>query len=465
MTRQREPICDEGAEEAVISAAVLHPDALEVALEHLRPDDFWLDRHRIIFQAMIDLDAASTKLDAVTIAGHLRAQGSLDRVGGTPEIGRLLDATPAVAHVLDHARVVADRARQRRVVQAGRTIMAEGAAVVPDLDEFCRMAEQRVSDAAEDRDQVDAAVDLGTCAAAVIEELSERAKLEYSGVGQRCGLVEVDNKLGGWEPGVHVIAGRPAMGKSAYAKGVMRGLVEQTGGLGVFISLEMPKEQLAMRMLSAESKVPLARIRSGTVTSGEMSTLAEAAQALGRLPISLRFCPGATIQDIRSTIRRALRDQRLKFGKDLHLSCVVVDYIQLARSLGRTREEEVSAVSRALMHMAGELTCPILALSQLNRGVESRSDKRPQLSDLRESGAIEQDAYTVQFLYRDEYYFEDSADAGLAEVIVAKGRNVQTGTVKVAFRGEYTLFENDMDTQFAEDASAQLDPDFDVRYP
>lgn len=444
MTQQQTPICDEEAEDAVISSAILSPDAWEVARDIVVAEDFWVWRNRYIWLALAELDAKGSKFDIVTIAGHLRDSGKLDSIGGTPALARLLDATPAVAHVTDHAGRVAALARQRRIVDASRRIAAEGQTIVGSIDDFCSWAESELGSAAEKGQSNDAPSDLGTTAAEVVTSVEERMKSGSGMAGYPSGLLELDRRISGWNPVLYVIAGRPGMGKTAFAQRVAMGIAEATGKLAFQLSLEMPKEDLASRALSGEARVSLQAIRTGDI-KGHEDALIAAATKLSRLPFSILFRPAATVADVRAAARRALRDQRIKHGADLEIGCIVVDYMQIMRGDTRgNREQEVSGISRGLMAIAGELKCPVLALSQLNRSVETRDvkNKRPNLSDLRESGAIEQDADTIMFLYRDEYYHEDSPDQGVAECIVAKQRNGPTGTVKLRFSGKYTLFEN-----------------------
>lgn len=447
----RSPICDEAAEDAVISSAILSLDAWEVARDIVNAADFWLGRNRDVWLALVELDAKAVAFDAVTIAGHMKTAGTLERIGGTPELARLLDATPAVAHVSDHATRVAALARQRRVTEAARRIVAEGQEAVADIDAFCQSAEREIAAAIESTDTKDVPANMGTVASEVVTALGERIRNGNKSTGTPSGIVTLDQQVGNWETGMHVVAGRPGMGKSSLVQDILIGISEQTGKLTLNFSLEMPKHQMAMRALSKISRVPYSDIRAATV-GNRFDELTAAAQKYSKLPTMIVHRPGASMTDVRSAIRRAHRDAKLKFGKDLELGAVAIDYVQLMQGVqtkNGNREQEISSITRGLTSLAGELGIPIFALSQLNRSLESRPDKRPQMSDLRESGAIEQDAESVNFVYRDDYYVENSPDKGLAEVITGKNRNGPPGTVKLRFRGEYMLFEDEMGPGFA----------------
>lgn len=453
-------LVDKQAEEAVISSCILDPESFEVARDIVKPSDFGLDAHRVVFEALCELEAKGSAFDVVTVAGHLRSAGMLDRVGGSPELARLVDATPAVAHVDDHAQTVANLGRQRRVLQAAKNIIAKGSGWTSSIDELCNWAEAEMGHATQKDALAEAPADLGTVAGEVVTEILNRG----SGVmGARSGLTTLDDRICGWLPLMYVIAGRPGMGKSAFALAVALGIAKNSEKkkLSVVVSLEMPKEQIAMRALAAEARVSIQDLRAGRV-KGHAKELTAAAANLGEIPISIKFRPGASVADVRSIVRRAHRDARKKYGDDIEIGCIAVDYMQLMSGQGQSREQEVAGISRDLLGLAGEFNAPVLALSQLNRGVETRGikDKRPQLSDLRESGAIEQDADTIMFLYRDEYYFDDSPDQGQAEAIVAKQRNGPTGTVKLKFAAHYTRFSDlsNVPPQLLDDMAEPMNP-------
>jgi len=437
------PICDAQAEEIVLSAALVDTGLIETIRDHVSVEDFFLDANGSIFDAMTQLADTTGAFDVVSLAGYLRDRGQLDRIGGSPKLAEVLNA-PAVplAHVTQHAKRVRDLAHQRRLTAAARVIAAQGANPLDGtLEDFARDAEDRIAKAIESSSTRDLPEAIGTVSVRVVDEAMSRGE---RAIGDPCGLAALDRELSGWEPGLYVIAGRPSMGKTSLAMRITRGLADQTGKLSVFVSCEMPKEQLAQRLLCAEARVPLATLRSGGLTPTQHTMLIDGAASLGRVPMVITQRPGATVTEVRGVVRRALREQRRNFGQALKLGCIVCDYMQVMRGDQRgTRESEVASISRGLMELAGEFGVPLLGLSQLNRSVEARSDKRPLMSDLRESGAIEQDAYVILFPYRDEVYHPETADPGTAEVIIGKSRNGQPGAkVKLAFEGRFALFDN-----------------------
>ena len=316
-----------------------------------------------------------------------------------------------------------------------------------DVEEWLQLVEQAVFVASECGRVGDAPESVGEIAGRVVAEAVDRNNgVASSAGGVPSGFLELDNNIGGFKASLlYVLAARPGMGKSALALSMALNVARQSNTLVVFISLEMPKDQLAARAIASEARVSVGKVLNDVIGDDEWNAVAAAMSSLGDVPLVIEYRPGATVPEVRSIARRALREMRKTRGPDLKLGMVIVDYLQLMggnRQKGDTRETEVSGISRDLTRMAGELECPVLALSQLNRSLESRPNKRPQLSDLRESGAIEQDAYAILFLYRDEYYKKDSAQRGVAEVIIAKNRNGRTGQVNLMFAGEYTRFDN-----------------------
>jgi replicative DNA helicase len=446
MAAERTPICDIDAEQAVLSAIVIAPECLDEVRDALSVEDFYDPRFRLMFQACLDLDAVGTRIDAVSVHTRLRAIDRSEQAGGAAAIAAMNDATPAVAHVLDHAKIVAGLSRQRRFTDIARRIVAEGSAFLREpVHDWMRRAESDIARVAESGESKDQPEGLEVVAKSVIDDVHARMARKDGDtmIGRPCGLWALDKKLSGWETGLYVIAGRPGMGKSALAMTIARGYAERNQNrLAVFISLEMAKSQLAARVLCADGMVPFPALREGRLSPEHMSDLVAAAGRLARIPVSLAYRPGATVREIRAVARRALRDQRKKHGDTLQLGMVAVDYLQLAKGLqGNGREAEVGSISRDLKTLSGELDVPILGLSQLNREVEKRDDKRPKMSDLRESGAIEQDADAIMFAYRDEYYNPKTAREGVAEIIIGKQRNGATGTIELGFRGEYVRFD------------------------
>jgi replicative DNA helicase len=462
----RVPPHDLDAEAAVLSSVLLTSEAFDRVQEVLLPEHFYSEANRRIFEAVVDLQSASKPVDLVTVMGWLRDRERLTQVGGSPYLAQLVDATPAVAHVEHHAKVIREKWRMRQLIATCQRFAAEGYSEGGEAQAFIDQAEQAVFDIAR-IPEGSTIVPIKDAIHGAFQILSEAARRGGDITGIATGFKFLDRKIAGVHAGdLYIVAGRPGMGKTAFVLNMAvnvaqprqrsvdntedpfpEGPVEEPGHGVAFFSLEMPREQLASRLLASEARVDVSRLRSGEMRRDDWNKLTEAAARLGRLPIWLDDTPALTLLDLRAKIRRLQAD--LKRGdasgpKDLGL--VVIDYLQLmqGRRDAGSREQEISELSRGLKQLAKEMRVPVLALSQLNRSVETRTtkDKRPQLSDLRESGAIEQDADTIMFIYRDDYYFRDSPEKGVAEVIVAKQRNGPTGTVKVKFSPEYTRFDD-----------------------
>lgn len=462
----RVPPSDLDAEAAVLSSILLDASAFDTVQDQLRPDHFYADANRRIYEAAFELSSSGRPVDVVSVAGFLRDRNRLDQIGGTPYLAQLADATPAVAHVGAHAQVVREKWRLRQLIAICQRYAAEGYAVPPDVQKFIDQAEQAIFDIARTAEgsSVEPIRDAVVRAFKILEEAERRG----GGVtGIPTGFTRLDRQCSGMHSGdLYIVAGRPGMGKTSFVLNVALNVASarvapstgndeyfqapaEEAGYGVlFCSLEMPKEQLAARLLASEARVDMSNIRSGSMSREDWSKLTEAASRLARLPLWLDDAPALTLMDLRAKVRRlqaeiARGDGPNRLGR---LGLVVVDYLQLmqGRRDAGSREQEISELSRGLKQLAKEMRVPVLALSQLNRAVETRTskDKRPQLSDLRESGAIEQDADTILFIYRDDYYFKDSESKGVAEIIVAKQRNGPTGSVMTRFTAAYTRFDN-----------------------
>jgi len=458
----RVPPHDLDAEGAVLSAVLLSAEAFDRVQEVLVPEHFYHDAHRRIFEAVLELHSQSKPVDLVSVAGWLRDRERLAQVGGTPYLATLADATPAVAHVEHHARVIREKWRVRQVISTCQSFAAEGYGDCGEPQAFIDRAEQAIFDIAR-IPEGSTIVPVKDAIHGAFQILAEAARRGGGITGTPTGFTQLDRKMAGLHPGdLYIVAGRPGMGKTSLVLNMAvnvalprrravddpedgEGDIEEPGDGVAFFSLEMPREQLASRLLAVEARVDVSRIRSGEMRRDDWNKLTDAAARLGRLPIWLDDTPGLTLLDLRAKIRRLQADLKRGEGSG-KIGLVCIDYLQLmqGRRDAASREQEISELSRGLKQLAKEMQVPVMALSQLNRSVETRTtkDKRPQLSDLRESGAIEQDADTIMFIYRDEYYFRDSPDKGVAEIIVAKQRNGPTGTVKVKFSAEYTRFDN-----------------------
>lgn len=457
----RVPPSDLDAEAAVLSSILLSSAAFDSVQEVLEPKHFYADANRRVYEAVVELATQNRPVDTVSVAGQLRDKGRLDQVGGTPYLAHLVDATPAVAHVEEHARTIREKWRLRSLIATCQRFAAEGYGDCGDIQEFVDEAEQSIFELARIKSESDI-VSVRDAIQQAFVVLSEARQKGGGVTGFSTGFSELDRRTSGMHKGdLYIVAGRPGMGKTSFVLNIAanvaaprmvhsgqpgEGPVEVSGDGVAFFSLEMPREQLAARLLASEGKVNMASLRSGQVGAEDWNKLTEAAARLGRTPIWLDDTPALSLLDLRAKLRRLTAELRRHPDGPKQLGMVAIDYLQLmsGRKGVTSREQEISEISRGLKQLAKEMEVPVVALSQLNRSVETRNtkDKRPQLSDLRESGAIEQDADAIMFIYRDEYYFEDSPDKGQAEVIVAKQRNGPTGTVKVKFTQQFTRFDN-----------------------
>jgi replicative DNA helicase len=440
---ERIPPQDLDAERAVLAGVIRDNDAVNRVVELVGPDDFYQPSHRLVFAAMLDLSDRGAPVDAITLAEALRAGGRLDDAGGRAAIAGLADATPTAVGIEAHARAVRDRALLRRAITAAQAIIARGYDDPGDVDEFLDQAERSVFalTARRARPSFVASRELIREAFRVVEE---RAESGNPTTGVPTGFAALDDMTGGLQPGdLVIVAGRPAMGKTAFALNLAaHATLREKRGVAVF-SLEMSREQVVMRMLCAEAKVDAGRLRSGFLSDRDWRELTRQAGRLSEAPLFIDDTPALTVLEMRAKARRLMAERPL--------GLLVVDYLQLMRGGGESadrREQEISEISRGLKALAKELSLPVIALSQLNRGLEMRDEKRPKLADLRESGAIEQDADLILFLYRDAVYRnrewrEANPDkVADAEVIIGKQRNGPIGTVHLEFLDRFTLFQD-----------------------
>ncbi len=387
---------------------------------------------------MLSLFSEGQPVDTVTLRERLSTAGKLQRVGGDEYLLALTDTIPTVANIEAHAKIVLEKAVVRRVIHACHETSARGYGDYGSMEEYLDEAERSMFEVAKERLK-SGYEHINEVVLRTFEEITAAAERKEHITGLPTGFRHLDWYTAGFHPGDLVIcAGRPGMGKTAFAMNIAIHACRARQATVAVFSLEMPKEQLARRLLCSEAGVDGNKLRTGRLTRDDWAPLTRAAGELSELPVWMDDTPALTLMELRAKARR------LKSDKGLEL--IVVDYLQLMRSGTRSesREQEISEISRSLKGLAKELSLPVLALSQLNRGVESRGnkDKRPQLSDLRESGAIEQDADTILFIYRDEVYNPESTDKGIAEIIIGKQRAGPTGIVKCLFRREYTRFEN-----------------------
>lgn len=431
---ERMPPQDNEAEMSVLGAMLLSKDAIAEVLEAVKAHDFYKPAHETIFDAILDLYGRGEPVDVVSVKDQLQRRGDLMRAGGPTYLLDLSQAVPVAANAGYYAKIVREKAVLRRLVDAGTRIVQMGYAAEGEVDEVVDRAQQEVYDVAERRTTEDYAP-LSTIIDGTIDELEAIANHDGGMSGVPTGFMDLDELTNGLHGGqMVIIAARPAVGKSTLALDLCRSASIKNNMSSVIFSLEMTRNEITMRLLSAEAKVSLAHMRNGKMTEDEWQRLARRMGEVSSAPLFIDDSPNMTMMEIRAKARR------LKQRHDLKL--IVIDYIQLMSS-GRkveSRQLEVSEFSRQIKLLAKELDVPVVALSQLNRGPEQRSDKRPMLSDLRESGSIEQDADIVMLLHREDVYERESARPGEADIIVAKHRNGQTRDIVVAFQGHYSRF-------------------------
>ncbi len=428
----RVPPHNDEAEESVLGAVMLSSDAANVALETLHPEDFYKPAHQTVFTAVSQLFDANEPIDAITVSDQLRRTGTLDRIGGVPYLTALLDAVPTTSNIGYYVSVVEENALRRRLMRAGGEVSDLALETARPVIDVLDHAEQVVFSVAERRvgDGLQSIAGLLMPTLEHAEEMGVRGS-HVTGLGT--GFRDLDRKLAGLQPAnLVVIAGRPSMGKSTLAVNIAHNIAVGGAPVAIF-TLEMSREEIVQRLLCSHARVDSHKLRTGDLQQKDWAELNRAAGTLYEAPIYVDDSAALTVTEIRAKCRRLVRQR----GLDL----VVVDYMQLMSGGGRAenRQQEIADISRALKSLARELHIPIIAVSQLNRSLEQRQNKRPQLGDLRESGAIEQDADIVMFVYREEYY-NPGSDRGVAEVIIAKHRAGAVGDVKMSFMAEYTVF-------------------------
>ncbi|MCL5044696.1 MAG: replicative DNA helicase [Deltaproteobacteria bacterium] len=432
------------AEQSVLGAVLLENDALNQALEILAPEAFYRESHQEIFRAMITLGERGQPVDAITLTEALRGKGVLEAVGGPAYIAELAAFVPSAANVAHYARIVREKSVLRSLSAVATEIASRAYEGTDEVDEFLDEAEHRIFEISERR--IKPAFHtmhvLSRDSLKLIEQLYERRELV---TGVPTGFIDLDRITAGLQPSDLVIfAARPGMGKTALALNVAAyAAIEARPRLAVaFFSLEMSKEQLVLRMLCSEARVDGAKARAGFLSERDFPRLAQAAARLSEAPIYIDDSSDLSAITLKAKCRRLFRERA---NSDAKLGLVIVDYLQLMRSSrpAEYREKEIAEISRSLKGLAKELKVPVLALSQLNRQVESRPDRRPLLADLRESGAIEQDADVIAFIYRDEMYKgKESKEPGVAEIIIAKQRNGPTDIAKLTYLSQFTRFES-----------------------
>ena len=426
------------AEQAVLGTILLQDKALLKVIDSLADKDFYRDAHKTIFSAMVTLFERREPHDLITVTGLLNDQNKLDEIGGAGYLASLTDVIPFTGTLVHHAQIIRKKSILRRLIQTSSEVAARCYDAQDDIDTLVDEAEKTIFEIAHSK-KGQGFQAMSTVVPKAFDRINRLFERKEHITGVATGFDELDRMTAGLQPSEMIIlAARPSMGKTALAMNMVQHAA-LIGKIPVAVfSLEMSVESLALRMLCSLGPIDSQRIRTGRLHDSDWQKLTRATGMLGEAPIFIDDTAGLTVLEMRAKARR------LKTEHDLGL--IVVDYLQLmqGKSSAENRAQEISDLSRSLKAMAKELDVPVLALSQLNRSLENRTDKRPQLADLRESGAIEQDADVIIFIYRDEVYnrSEDNPNRGMAEIIVGKQRNGPTGVVKLTFLGEYTKFEN-----------------------
>ena len=423
------------AEEAILGGILIDTEAIGRITDILEGDAFYLAAHRLIYEAALTLHQSGKPADLMTVATWLGDRGSLDKVGGQSRLVELYDRTPGAVNIDLYAQLVMDKYLRRRLIRVGNEISDLGHDTAQELPEVLDSAEQKVFNITQARPQ-DGLVSTAEVLTQTFADIESRA-IGQTLPGLACGFYDLDAMTQGFQRGdLIIVAGRPSMGKTSVVLNIARNVASYHKLPVAVFSLEMSRDQLVQRLLSSEVRIESSRLRAGRISAQEWEPLAHEISKLSQLPLYIDDTPNLTVTEMRSRCRR------LQAESGGALGLVVIDYLQLMGGNSENRVQMLSQITRGLKGLARELAVPVIALSQLSRGVESRTDKRPMMSDLRESGAIEQDADLIMMLYRDEYYNKDTVDRGIAELIINKHRNGPTGTVKLLFEPQYTQFRN-----------------------
>lgn len=430
------PPNDEAAEQAVLGSMFLDRDAASLALEVLSGEDFYRPDHRMVFEAAEELYRQAAPIDLITVKNKLEEKGLFDQVGGVPFLAHISSIVASSVNIRHYAAIVEEKAVLRRLIRVAGSISQASYEGKEPINSIMDMAEKNIFDIMQNRhsEEFFHIRDIAVDSIGKIEDIY-RSKGKLTGVPT--GFADFDSKTAGLQKSdLILLAARPSMGKTAFALNIIQNAAIRSNVPVAVFSLEMSREQLVNRMLCSEAMIDAQKLRTGELNDTDWEDLIRAMGPLSQAPIFIDDTPGISPMEVRSKCRR------LKAEKGLGL--IVIDYLQLMSGNGKndSRQQEISEISRSLKAIAREMEAPVIALSQLSRACEQRADHRPMLSDLRESGAIEQDADLVSFLYRDEYYFPDTEKKNQAELIIAKQRNGPTGTVDLSWLGQYTKFGN-----------------------
>ncbi|ARU55167.1 replicative DNA helicase [Oleiphilus messinensis] len=428
------------AEQSILGGLMLDNSKWDIVSDMVTSEDFYRQDHRLIFKAIFNLASEAHPLDVVTVSEELTRLEVLEEAGGLAYLGELANKTPSASNIRSYAEIVRERSVLRSLIRVSGEI-AESAFSPQgkNSSEVLDEAERKVFLISEGRTKEGGPVGVNAIMQKTLERIDELFNSEGVITGVTTGFRDLDDRTSGMQKSdLVIVAARPSMGKTAFAMNLVENALMKSGKPVLVFSMEMPSDSILMRMLSSIGRIDQTKIRSGQLEEDDWPRLTSAVSMLRDKPLYVDDTPALSPTEVRSRARRVARENKGEIG------LIMIDYLQLMRVPGMTegRTAEISEISRSLKALAKELQCPVVALSQLNRSLEQRPNKRPVNSDLRESGAIEQDADVIMFIYRDEYYNEDSPDKGIAEIIIGKQRNGPTGTVKLAFQGKYTKFDD-----------------------
>ncbi len=422
------------AEQSTLGALILDQEVVTEVVELITEDDFYKEAHKVIYRGIIELYNKNEPVDIVTLSEMLSKLGVIDDIGGIEYLSDLTTMGVVTTNAKHYAKIIEEKATLRRLIRASTEIMERGYQGENEANELLDLAEKTIFDISQKKNR-EGLEPIKEVLLKAYEQIEKLYGSENMVTGVSTGFVDLDSKTSGFQRSdLILVAARPSMGKTAFSLNLCQNAAIKSDGSVAIFSLEMSKEQLVQRMLSAESHIPMGDLRNGKLKEEDWMSLAKAMNTLSNCKIFIDDTPAITVTELRAKCRK------LKMERGLDL--IMIDYLQLMNGSGKSesRQQEISTISRSLKAIAREMDCPVVALSQLSRAPELRADHRPILSDLRESGAIEQDADLVMFLYRDEYYFPESEKKGIGEVIIAKQRNGETGTVELVWLGQYQRF-------------------------
>lgn len=423
------------AEQSVIGSMIIDKTSIAQAAEVLKGDDFYRDSHKVIFSAIIELYQKDIPIDLITLFEHLKSNDKLEAAGGITYITQISDSVPTTAHLQSYIKIVEQKSMLRKLIRSSTAIIEECYAKQDNVENVLDQAQKKIFDIAEKRSNNDFE-SISTVLERGFLEIERLFNNKGAITGVPSGFRDLDAKTSGFQKGdMILVAARPSMGKTTFSLNLCEHAALKCGKSVVIFSLEMSKEQLAYKLLCSQANVDMLRLRTGNLDDKDWENIARAAGPLAGARIFIDDTAGVNVMEMRSKCRRI----KIEHGIDL----IMIDYLQLmSGTSSENRQQEVSEISRSIKALAKEMQCPVIALSQLSRAPEQRADHRPMLSDLRESGSIEQDADVVMFLYRDEYYNKETEDKNIGECIIAKQRNGPVGTVKMAWLGQYSKFGN-----------------------